>query len=131
MSVTVENLQALGNEVRRAREAKGITTLKELQRLTGISQQRLSQIETARVDKDRSPVVPGDDKIDKLAEALDVPISRMHALLGRMPDQPFRVYRNAETAQFAEEYDALPDWARAIVTDCISSVKRAAEVKEA
>ena len=125
MPVTIENLRALGNEVRRAREAKGIRTLVELERVTGISQQRLSQIETARIDPGRGVILPSDDKIERLAAALDVPVSRMHALLGRMPDQPFRVYANPETAQVAEEYDALPEWGRHVVRDMIASLKRA------
>jgi len=129
MAVTVDNLRALGAEVRRGREAKGITTLLELKEITGISQQFLSQIETARVDKNRGVVVPSDDKLERLSEALDVPVSRLHALLGRMPDQPFRIYRHAETAEIADEYDALPEWGRQIVRDTIQSVKRAARHK--
>ena len=65
-------------------------------------------------------------EVGALAAALDVPvISRVQALLGRMPNLPFRANANPETAEMAEEFDQLSNWARQIVKDVIESVKRA------
>jgi len=127
MAVTTENLKAFGLAVRQAREQKGIKTLVELERQTGISQQRLSQLESGRVDAGRRPSIPSDSSIEKLAAALDVPVARMHALLGRGVEQATHIFTCPETALMAEEYDALPDFARQIVRDVIESVKKAGQ----
>ena len=46
-----------------------------------------------------------------------------------MPDLPLRVYRNAETADVADEYDHLANWARQVVRDLIDSLKTVGERK--
>ena len=123
MATTIENLRAFGEEIRRQRIAKGIKTLVQLKDLTGISTQFLSQIEKAYVNKDRGLVIPSDDKIEKLSQALEIPLSRLHALLGRMPDQPLPIYKHPETVQIADDYDGLPSYARKIVRDALKTAK--------
>lgn len=119
MSITIDNVKALGGEIRRAREAKGIPSVRELSRIANLGYRHLQQIETAYTHPKRGFTVPSDTVLDSLASALDVPVSRFHALLGRFPDVPYPEFTNPETYYMAEQIDRLPPLCRRFVTEAI------------
>lgn len=127
---TVEHVRALGEEVHRLRIAKGIDTTTELARLAGVSISHVAQIEKAYVNPSRGFTVPSDDVLDKLAKALDSPVSRFHALLGRLPDQPFPVLDDPKAMHIAEEYQRLPAYGQMIVEEALRVAKRVSEMVE-
>ena len=126
----IQMLKVLGEEIRRRRKARGVRTLRQLKELTGISTQFLSQIENAYVHPSRGYVIPSDETLGKLSAALEVPISRLHAILGRIPEQPYPIYVHPEAAEIAEEYDHLPAYAQRIVRDALTTAKAVVEQVE-
>lgn len=127
MSITIGNVKALGDEVKRAREAKAIPTIRELSRRTGIGYQHLQQIETGYSHPKRGFTVPSDSVLDSLAATLDVPVSRFHALLGRFPDAPYPEFAHPETYAMAEQIDRLPPLCRRFVQEAIRGAQVVAE----
>jgi len=85
---STDDLRRLGQEIDRERIAARIPTLKELARRADLSHQRVN----AYVHPSRGPTMPSDDTLLRLAEVLRVPVSRYHALLGRLPDVPFQCF---------------------------------------
>ena len=79
---------------------------------TGVSHQHLSQLERGYVNPKQGLVVPSDEVLEKLANGLDVPLSRLHVLLGRFPDKPYPAYDNPEAVDLAERYVRLPRYAQ-------------------
>jgi transcriptional regulator with XRE-family HTH domain len=123
---TLEHIRALGQEIERQRIARGIPTVQELSRMSGMSKQRMGEIIKGYRHPTRGFTVPTDDALDRIAEALDMPVSRLHALLGRFPEVPFPAFEHADTVDVAEAYDRLPEFGRKLVRDVIRSVQEVA-----
>ena len=128
--ITIDHLRALGNEIRLRRKQNGITTLKQLEDLSGVSRQFLSAIENGYTAPKRGFTVPSDETLEKLASTLDIPLSRLHALLGRFPDTPYPAYSDVETAIIAERYDRLPTVYKRIVRDALHTAEAMANETE-
>lgn len=128
---TVEDLQNLGRELREWRKARGHQSLSAFARQLKLSPTYLSQVERGYVHPKQGLVVPSDEVLEKLSEALDVPISRLHGLLGRLPDVPFPAFQNAETVRLAEAYDRLPAYAQKIVQDALRTAEEVVALIEA
>ena len=77
-----ERIKMLGNVIRQARSEKGWTQY-DLYEKTGLSVGYISNIEKGYVNPKRGPVVPSDDTLIAISQALDIPIRRLHAELGR------------------------------------------------
>jgi len=122
---STDDLRRLGQEIDRERIAAGIPTLKELARRADLSHQRVSEIINAYVHPSRGPTMPSDDTLHRLAEALGVPVSRYHALLGRLPDVPFPVFQNPEAVEVAEIYDSLSPHLRAFLYKTVRNLQEA------
>ena len=116
---TIKQIRALGEEIHRQRLAKGISSKRKLAQITGLSAQHVGQIENAYVNPKRGFFVPSDEVLEKLSIALDVPLSRLHTLLGRFPDLPFPALNDPEAMEVAEAYSRLPHYCRVIVQDAL------------
>jgi len=55
-------------------------------------------------------------------------LSRLHALLGRLPDIPVPVFGNPEALRLAERFDRLPDAFQAAALEQFASVERLAAI---
>jgi len=121
--ITIDHLRALGNEIRQRRKQNGINTLRQLEQLSGVSRQFLSAIENGYTAPKRGFTVPSDETLEKLASTLNIPLSRLHALLGRFPDTPYPAYSDTETAIIAERYDKLPAVYKRIVRDALQTAE--------
>ena len=121
--ITVSDLERLGAEVRRAREARGYPSARSFAAAIGVSPQHLSHIERGYVNPKRGLIVPSDDVLDKIAGGADVPVSRLHAMLGRMPSQPFPALEDPDAADVAERYCRLPEYARKHLKAVLASVE--------
>jgi len=115
-------MQALGSELERLRIARNIKSIAELARRAKMSDNRLGEIIRAYKDP-RGFTVPNDDTLERLATALDVPVSRFHAILGRFPDVPLPDYYSPDTKALAAAYDVLPDYGKKLVRDAVKSVQ--------
>ena len=116
---TIAHIRALGEEIHRQRLAKGIRSKRKLAEITGLSAQHVGQIENAYVNPKRGFFVPSDEVLEKLAVALDIPISRLHSLLGRFPDIPYPALSDPEAMEVAEAYSRHPHYCRVIVQDAL------------
>ena len=81
----------------------------------GVSHQHLSQLERGYINPKQGMVVPSDEVLEKLANGLGVPISRLHVLLGRFPDNPYPAYDDPEAVDLAERYTRMPRYAQEMV----------------
>ena len=117
----IGQLRVLGAAIRRRRIDQGVKTLRQMKELTGISTQFLSQIENAYVHPKRGYVVPSDELLERISRAIDMPLSRMHTIIGRFPEKPEMV--SPVAAEIAEEYDRLPEYAQQIVLDAVQTAK--------
>lgn len=127
---TVQELQNLGRELRQQRKAKGHQSLSAFARQLKLSPTYLSQVERGYVHPKQGLVVPSDEVLEKLSQALDLPISRLHGLLGRLPDVPFPAFEHPETLQLAEAYDRLPLYAQKIVQDALRTAEEVVALVE-
>jgi transcriptional regulator with XRE-family HTH domain len=101
-----------------------------MERLSGISRQFLSSIENAYSSPKRGFVLPSDQTLERLSETLDIPLSRLHALLGRFPDEPLTRYEDPESLVVADAYDRLPALCKRIVRDALQTAEAiAAELR--
>ena len=91
----------------------------------GISHQHLSQLERGYVNPKQGMVVPSDEVLEKLARGLDVPLSRLHVLLGRFPDSPYPAYDNPEAVDLAERYTRMPGYAQEMVQGMFTIIEAA------
>lgn len=124
-------LQALGREIRQRRIDKGIKSVAELARTSGISRQYLSALENGYVNPNplRKPVTPTDYMLERLSKDLDIPMSRLHSLLGRGTEASDA--RSAEADGVAQDFDRLPEWAKEIVRAAVRAAKSVvAQVEE-
>lgn len=128
---TIENLGNLGRELRQTRLARGHKSLSSFARTMDVSPTYLSQLERGYVNPKQGLVVPSDEVLEKLAKGLDVPVSRLHGLLGRTPDMPFPAFEHPETVQLAEAYDQLPAYARKIVRDALKTAEEVVAIVDA
>jgi len=112
---TTEDLEKLGRELRYRREALGMKSLRAFALSVGVSHQHLSQLERGYVNPKQGMVVPSDEVLEKLAQGLGVPLSRLHVLLGRFPDAPYPAYDDPEAAALAERYMRMPRYAQETV----------------
>lgn len=78
-------LKQLGQLIRDARRSHE-WTLKQLSEKSGVGYSYCSNIERGYVNPKRGPVTPSDDTLFALAKTLDLPTSRIHAMLGRSDD---------------------------------------------
>lgn len=83
-------LTELGAYIRRRREEKGLKLADVAGHISKSLGYRpdtgyLSHIERAYKNPKRGWVVPGDDYLEAIAEALDIPVTRLHQILGRAP----------------------------------------------
>ena len=120
---TAQDLHNLGRELRMRREALGLKSLREFARRVDVSPQHLSQLERGYVNPKRGLVVPSDEVLEKLAAGLDVPLSRLHALLGRLNDQPYPVFDDPKAVLLAERYSRLPGYARTLLLDVLADIE--------
>lgn len=81
----------------------------------GVSHQHLSQLERGYINPKQGVVVPSDEVLEKLSNGLGVPLSRLHVLLGRFPDDPYPAYDNPEAVDLAERYTRMPRYAQEMV----------------
>lgn len=116
-------LQALGREIRQRRIDKRIKSVAELARMSGISRQYLSALENGYVNPSRlrKPVTPTDYMLERLSKDLDIPMSRLHSLLGRGAESSDA--RSAEVDGVAQDFDRLPEWAKEIVRAAVRAAK--------
>lgn len=128
--IVVSNLERLGEEVRRARLAQGYSSARAFAAVIGVSPQHLSHIERGYVNPKRGLVVPSDDVLEKIATGASVPVSRLHALLGRMPDQPYPVFDDPASVEVAERYSRLPGYAKAHLTTVLGSLEELVRSRE-
>ena len=112
---TTDDLKKLGRELRSRREASGVKSLRAFAARVGVSHQHLSQLERGYINPKQGMVVPSDEVLEKLANGLGVPISRLHVLLGRFPDNPYPAYDDPETVDLAERYMRMPRYAQEMV----------------
>lgn len=88
MKVT-DNHRRLGELLKERRNALGLTlenvSAKISARGKKLSAQYLSNLETAYTRPGKEPATPPDDLLNTLAQTLDIPISDLHAALGRVP----------------------------------------------
>lgn len=112
---TTEDLKKLGRELRSRREALGMKSLRAFALSVDVSHQHLSQLERGYVNPKQGMVVPSDEVLEKLAKGLDVPLSRLHVLLGRFPDTPYPAYDDPEAVALAERYMRMPQYAQEMV----------------
>ncbi len=122
LMATLEDLKKLGVELRTRREERG-ETLRAFASRVGVSHQHLSQIERGYVSPNRGRVIPTDETLEKLAKALDVPLSRLHGLLGRTPDVPFPAFDDPEAVRLADRYVKLPKIEREAVLDVVAAIE--------
>jgi len=108
----------------------GSISLSAFARQIGMSPSNLSQLERGYIHPKRGLVVPSDDMLEKLAVGLDIPLSRLHALLGRLPDQPYQVFENPDAVQLAERFVRLPDYAKPALWDALQSLEALVERRE-
>ncbi len=97
--------------------------MKALADIARMSDQRLGEIINGYQHPTRGYTIPTDDTLERLAEALDLPVSRLHALLGRFPDVPFPAFEHPDTVALAEAYDRLPEYARKVMRDVLRSLQ--------
>ena len=118
-----QELQALGREIRQRRIDKGIKSVAALARQSGISRQYLSALENGYVNPNplRKPVIPTDYMLGHLSRELDIPMSRLHSLLGRSAEASDA--HSAEADGVAQDFDQLPEWAKEIVRSAIRAAK--------
>ena len=83
-----EKVKRLGAYIRARRLDAGFKTLQSLGDATGLKPSYLSNIETGYINPTRGPVIPSDDVLLTIAKALDIPVSDLHAALGRVDTQP-------------------------------------------
>jgi len=121
---TITELQNLGRELRARRIASGRRSLSKFATDIGVSRQHLSHIENAYVNPRRGPVVPSDEVLQKVSSGYGVPLSRLHALLGRTPDLPIPAFRNPEALHLAERFDALPERLQTVVLETFAAIER-------
>lgn len=120
---TIENLKQLGRELRSRRQALGMKSLRAFATQIGVSHQHLSQLERGYVSPKQGVVVPSDEVLEKLARGLDVPLSRLHVLLGRMPDHAYPAYDNPEAVDLAERYVRMLGYAQEMVRDMFTIIE--------
>jgi transcriptional regulator with XRE-family HTH domain len=82
----IDRLRAFGQELRTRRKSLGIDQ-KVLAARLGISNQHLSQLETAYDKPGRGPVGPSDKVISAIAETLNWRKNDIHDMLGRLDDE--------------------------------------------
>jgi len=121
---TIEHVQALGAEIERLRNVKRaeFPTVKALAKQARLSNNRLGEIIKGYKHPSRGFTIPSDDALERLAEALDAPVSRFHGLLGRFPDVPFPAFDHPDTLDVAETYDKLPDYGKKMLRDMLKIV---------
>lgn len=122
---THSDLQNLGRELRAARLRMGKASLTKFAAEIGVSRQHLSHIENAYKHPRRGPVIPSDDVLVKIAEGYDLPVSRLHALLGRQPDEAVPTFRHPEALHLAERFDRLPAAAQSAVLSMVGALEAA------
>jgi len=69
-------------------------------------------------------VIPSDEVLEKLSKGLDIPLSRLHGLLGRTPDVPFPALEDPDALRLAERYSRLPQLEREAVLDLVSAIEQ-------
>ena len=79
-------LKQLGMLFREARQERE-WTLRQLSEKSGVGYSYCSNIERGYVNPNRGPVTPSDDILFALAKTLDLPLSKIHATLGRLDDR--------------------------------------------
>jgi transcriptional regulator with XRE-family HTH domain len=124
---SLTDLQNLGRELRARRMALGETSLRKFGTNIGVSHQHLSHIENAYVHPKRGLVVPSDDVLKKMAAGYQVPLSRLHGLLGRLPDLPVPVFKHPEAQRLAERFDRLPKRLQETTLEVFASIERLAK----
>jgi transcriptional regulator with XRE-family HTH domain len=85
-----ERLKVLGDLVRERRTELGLN-LKDFHLKSGVGYSYLSNIERGYVNPKRGPVVPSDEILATIAEALHISVSRLHSALGRDLDDTDRL----------------------------------------
>ncbi len=106
---THADLENLARELKARRLALGEPVLARFAKKIGVSRQHLSHLESAYVHPSRGPVLPSDEMLEKISKGYGVPLSRLHALLGRMPDAPIPVFKSPQALLIAERFDRLPE----------------------
>jgi transcriptional regulator with XRE-family HTH domain len=93
----------LGLLLRTARLEKGWTQ-SDVAKRTGLTTGYISNLEQGYVNPKRGPVVPSDDSLRAFSEALELPLEKMHAALGRVRDHDL----DPEVRGFVEFYEGAP-----------------------
>lgn len=79
----VDKIKRLGSYIRETRKQQGIRTVKELAERSGIGISYLSNIERGYVNPNRGAVIPSDAVLEAVAMGMGIPVSALHAQLGR------------------------------------------------
>jgi transcriptional regulator with XRE-family HTH domain len=120
---TQEQLENLGREMRSWRKAAGEKSLRKFAKRIGVSPTHVSQLERAYSNPKQGITVPSDDVLEKIADGLNVPVSRMHLLLGRCEGSPYPALQDPEALDVAERFARLPDYARRHLHDVLTSLE--------
>ncbi len=99
--------ETFGDWLKRTRKSRGLSQ-SDLWRETGISKQYISGLEkNARQPRSNKLMRPGEEKVDKLARALAVPLAEARLAAGYAP--PARTGGPTKGQRAAEYVDGLPD----------------------
>ena len=129
---TQDDVKALGEEIERLREARSaeFPTLRALATAAGVSYTRLVEIRQGYKSKIRNVTVPSDHILNQLAKTLNTPVSRFHAKLGRLPDEPYDGLNDPDVLDMAEAYRRLPDYGRKMLRTMLKIVEETVELVE-
>lgn len=112
----------LGQVIKDARNEKDWTQ-SDLAQKVQLSVGYISNIEKGYVNPKRGPVVPSDDSLNALANALGVPVSRFHSELGRSANEesarPMMTFveQKLKESPGGTMYNLTPDQADQLVSE--------------
>ena len=107
-----ERMREYGRELRRRRIEAGFEELKEFALRIGVSNQHLSQVETAYSRAGRPSVGLGDEAMEAVARVLGWRVIDQRHLLGQVPTEEMEYLANPDTARIVEAYEGAPPQVR-------------------
>lgn len=125
----LRQMQAFGQVLKERRKELDLT-LARLQAITGISAQYISNLETAYAHPTRGISRPDDEKIAILGQALGLSLSRLHSLLGRLPELA-RIAQDETLSDLALDLVRLEDAEIGLVREIVAAVLRIKEERAA
>jgi transcriptional regulator with XRE-family HTH domain len=103
-----ERMRIYGRELRRRRIEAGYQELKEFAVRIGVSNQHLSQVETAYSRDGRPSVGLGDEAMEAVGRELGWRVIDQRHMLGQVPAEEIEYILNPDTARIVEAYDNAP-----------------------